>query len=104
MNDKMTCIEVELPVGLEDIGGPVTGLLEWAQKIVDCVPPEFRATSRVVYMADDGRGWLELWYERPETDADREEGERRKGEHEAAQARRDRAEYERLRAKFEAPQ
>lgn len=98
---RMRRITIESPGYFCNLDGPVEGALEWARQIVEKVPPEYRATSHLE--AEDGEcgSYLTLWYERPETDLDRQNDEREKRESEAMQNAAEYDRFLRLKAKYE---
>lgn len=86
---------------LDDL--PVQEVVAWAQAILDQVPVEFRQSCTLDF---DPGGYdyspsLTAYYERPETDAERQAREKETEEYAARDLAREFVQFERLKSKFE---
>ena len=96
--------EIDINIRYEVEGLTANEFLAYMTKLVSKVPLEYRDTAKVVDLGYDDPSYVLRWA-RPQTEQERiaaeredcERGERRRAESDA----RDRAEYERLKAKFE---
>lgn len=100
-------ITVEIEADIWDIEGParpLTELFEWVDAIKVKVPPSRLSAARMRLEIDQGFSFS-VWYERPETDAERQARERTDREREAQSNAiayaREKELYERLKKKFE---
>ena len=85
--------------GLEDVR-TIADLRRWVDTIVSMVPDAFHENAEVMIGLGDYSNFS-IFYTRPETAADRENDERLCLERTARKHAEERAQYERLRAKFE---
>lgn len=99
---KMLSIKVDSDdfPGLYDLDGPLLGVLAWAQKIVDSVPEEYRATATIDVDCSDG-AYMTVTYNRPETEEDRSEDARREAQYIADRDAREYMQFVHLKKKFE---
>lgn len=102
MTEKMRLVEV--PISLEELRKVkgADGMQAWVDAILARVPAEFRDTIRVTLDSyGDGDTLVNLLYERPETEAEQAWREDREALWARDREAAERAEYERLKAKFE---
>lgn len=95
---------VDLDIGLSDLEGDLTlsQMERWVASVGLRIPAEFR--DQPVFHFDDDRddGWtLTVRYERPETDLDRQEDERKLRDCAAQKYNAEYALYMKLKTKFE---
>ena len=99
---KMRRIDLD-DISISDIEEVKTlsDLVGWAQSIVEMVPEEYRAAAHVeCYCPADGYPSFSVYYHRPETAQDLEADERKRREWTEMHDARERAEYQRLKARY----
>jgi hypothetical protein len=97
---KTLRIEVDPPESLRDIEGALADIRQWADKLIAAVPAEHLGSARLVLQDGECGSWIEIWYERPETDEDRRKAEAQARSYQAQKDAREREQYELLKRKF----
>lgn len=83
-------------------GKPLKAVIEFLQGVYGAIPEQFRDQATLDIETDEWRVELAIEWQRPETDEERDARQLRTKLRQIEVQERERREYERLRAKFEA--